>query len=623
MTRLSLCMIARNEEQLLQGCLDSVKGVVDEVIIVDTGSTDRTRDIALKAGAKVIDQPWHDDFAAPRNAALNAATGDWVLQLDADERLTPQAGAALKAALKKGGFACGMLRLHDATGFDVPFADVLSGKSRIADPVYLPRLLKRTADLEYRGVIHESVSDWLVRQRMSLTYVEADIIHFGNVPALRQGKAKSRRNIELLEKRCTLEPDSMVPFGYLALELLKAGDRARAQQIVEQGWRIAERRPEHQTVLRLADARATLQLERGDADGVLETVALAETIEGAQPDLSFLKGCALELRGMRAAFGSRARQRQLDEALTCFEDAQRPRTGSHFAQYMEGVNGWSALVHQGNTLLALGRSTEARKLFADAISLKPDALEAHVGLAEAELDCGNAERALKGCEPALSDDPDGWLIAAWCAVALDSPQDAQTLFGNACARGKKGYLSPHRQQRHAELACIISASLGRPIHGPGVTGAITGVMARAAMPLARHEDFARPLSLLMRAVLAANQTHLLEPLFEPRAEAMFPGIVRALARLGIEADGQRDPAIVEVPNAWAEGWIRACQNPRLIVKRCDRHVVRVGTLELKWAQVLADPVPAVRTLMATLGEAHDDLLLRYLIDNYPGAGANA
>src|SRR5262249_9645170 len=149
---------------------------------------------------------------------------------------------------------------------------------------------------------------------------------------------------------------------------------------------------------------------------------------------------------------------------------------AHFAQFMEGVNGWSALVHQGNTLLAIGRATEARKVFTDAVSLKPVALEAHVGAAEAELDCGNAERALKACEPALSSgEPDGWLIAAGCAIALGSPVDAQKLFGQACERASKGYLSPHRMQRHAELACLISATLGRPIAGPGTTGALTGL----------------------------------------------------------------------------------------------------------------------------------------------------
>ncbi len=626
MARLSLCLIAKNEEQLLPGCLESVKGIADELIVVDTGSTDRTVDLARAAGARVISHPWADDFAAPRNAALKAATGDWVLHLDADERLTPAAGAKLIAAMKSGGFVCGMLPLHDATRLDAPVAEVLSGKARLADPIFLPRLLKKTPDLEYRGIVHEGVTEWLTRQRMSLRYLDADIIHLGNVPSLRKALSKGRRNIELLEKRCALEPDSAVPWGYLALELIKAGEREKAWSAIEAGWAIAKRRPAGQTVLRLADARAMLQLERGDAAGVLETVALAVEVDGPQPDLYFLRGCALELEGMRGAAGTRARTRRLDEALECFEQAQRPVRGAPFAQFMEGVNGWSALVHQGNTLLALGRHVEARKAFTEAVSLKPDALEAHVGFAEAVLECGDAQAALEACRPAMGDEPDGWLIAAACALELGSPQDAKALFTSACERGAKGYLSPHRSARHTELACVVAATMGRPILGPGVVGALGGLMARAATPLVATQRYARELKLLVLAVVQSGQTALLEPLFEPRAEAMFPGIVAELAKLGIEAEGTRDEAIIEVPNAWAEAWLAACGNARLRVKRCDLHAIRTGALELPWPAVLADPVPAVRRLMAALGEAHDEALIRHVIENYPGgrdAGAAA
>ncbi len=85
MPTLSLCMIVKNEENFLGQCLDSVKGLVDEIIIVDTGSADRTKEIAGRFTDKVFDFEWCDDFSAARTESLRHATGDWILVLDADE----------------------------------------------------------------------------------------------------------------------------------------------------------------------------------------------------------------------------------------------------------------------------------------------------------------------------------------------------------------------------------------------------------------------------------------------------------------------------------------------------------------------------------------------------------
>ena len=81
---LTLAMIVRNEEAYLSRCLLSVKNLADEIIVVDTGSVDATKQIALDAGAKIVDFPWCDDFSAARNAGLDVATGRWILVLDAD-----------------------------------------------------------------------------------------------------------------------------------------------------------------------------------------------------------------------------------------------------------------------------------------------------------------------------------------------------------------------------------------------------------------------------------------------------------------------------------------------------------------------------------------------------------
>ena len=96
---LSLCMIVKNEATRLPQCLRSVQAVVDEMIVLDTGSTDETPAIARQFGAKVFESTWQQDFAAARNEALAQVTGDWVLVLDADETLTPECVGAIRQAI--------------------------------------------------------------------------------------------------------------------------------------------------------------------------------------------------------------------------------------------------------------------------------------------------------------------------------------------------------------------------------------------------------------------------------------------------------------------------------------------------------------------------------------------
>ncbi|MFS0559085.1 glycosyltransferase family 2 protein, partial [Brevibacillus sp. 179-C9.3 HS] len=99
MTRLSLCMIVKNEGNCIERCLNSVKHAVDEMIIVDTGSSDDTINICRSAGASVFSYEWNDDFASARNYGLERATGDWIIWLDADEEVDEADAVKLKELL--------------------------------------------------------------------------------------------------------------------------------------------------------------------------------------------------------------------------------------------------------------------------------------------------------------------------------------------------------------------------------------------------------------------------------------------------------------------------------------------------------------------------------------------
>jgi hypothetical protein len=137
-TTLTACVIARDEEQRLPACLASLE-FCDEVVVVDSGSRDRTREIAREAGALVIENPWRG-FAAQRNVALDAANGDWILEIDADERVSPELAREVRALLESWPAE---IRMAAIPSRDLFLGRTLGPSSRY--PRYRHRLFRRDA----------------------------------------------------------------------------------------------------------------------------------------------------------------------------------------------------------------------------------------------------------------------------------------------------------------------------------------------------------------------------------------------------------------------------------------------------------------------------------------------
>src|SRR5205823_151903 len=127
-------------------CLESVRGLVDEIVVVDTGSTDRTVEIAERHGAKVVHFPWSDDFAAARNESLRHATRSWILVLDADETLDPESHAEIRRLIQLDAPLCYLVRRFDYQDEE--------GTASIYEQT-LTRLFPNHPELRYRGRIHE------------------------------------------------------------------------------------------------------------------------------------------------------------------------------------------------------------------------------------------------------------------------------------------------------------------------------------------------------------------------------------------------------------------------------------------------------------------------------------
>lgn len=150
MITISLCMIVKNEEQTLERCLTSVKDMIDEVIIVDTGSTDRTKELAAKWTAKVFDFPWSNDFAAARNYSFAQATMDYILWLDADDLLLP--GDLEKLIHLKENLDPSV----DAVSMD--YACAFDDRGSLILSVRRYRLLRREKKFKWNGIVHEDLA---------------------------------------------------------------------------------------------------------------------------------------------------------------------------------------------------------------------------------------------------------------------------------------------------------------------------------------------------------------------------------------------------------------------------------------------------------------------------------
>lgn len=209
MASLSLCMIVRNEAQWLSECLQSARGAVDEMIVVDTGSTDETVPVAQRFGARVVSHPWNEDFAAARNVSLAHAAGDWILVLDADERLTEQVGPRLTALLQGPADVVAYL-LQQRT--PTP-SSAGTGMVRVE---WLPRLFRNGVGARYAGAVHECVLPSLAGKGR-IVHADLTIQHDGYLRSPETIRAKALRNLRILLRGLERDPAD-------ALAWLQAGD---------------------------------------------------------------------------------------------------------------------------------------------------------------------------------------------------------------------------------------------------------------------------------------------------------------------------------------------------------------------------------------------------------------
>lgn len=244
MTALSLCMIVKDEENILEKFLNDIKPFVDEIIIVDTGSRDKTKEIAKRFTSKVYDHFWKDDFSEARNFSLAKATKGWILVLDADEKITKNGLIKIKKiinkdkSIKKPKFKN---KKNDILGYsflqktymneEFPFKFVKTKDKNYAGYTYrrMTRLFRNDKRIRFEYPIHETVINSIMRMGGRINPLDINIDHYPLSKSKKDINDKNKLYLKLLKKKIKRYPEAKF-YCELGMQYLLMKDRKEADK---------------------------------------------------------------------------------------------------------------------------------------------------------------------------------------------------------------------------------------------------------------------------------------------------------------------------------------------------------------------------------------------------------
>lgn len=252
MFTISLCMIAKDEEDCIAESLNSVKDLADEMIVVDNGSSDKTKEIAKQCGAHVIENTWQGDFSQARNLSLSKATGDWILILDADEVISEKDHGRLRKLIQN----------KDMEGY-IPIVRTYTHERRLNDwypsddyaeckeyPGYIIeqplRLFRNKKGYRFIGKVHESIIPSIENAGGKIGICQVPLHHYGDVRPKEKMETKQRRYIQICEEQLRQNPDDIKIRYELALALIQQDHYNSAREHLEQ---VKKKQPDYKNTL--------------------------------------------------------------------------------------------------------------------------------------------------------------------------------------------------------------------------------------------------------------------------------------------------------------------------------------------------------------------------------------
>ncbi len=380
--RISLCMIAKNEERFLRNCLESVQGGVDEIVLVDTGSTDSTIEIAREFGAKVVQIPWNDDFAAARNVSLQHATGNWALWLDADEELSPGSATALRQLVETTKPDVGAFMVRICNWLSHPYRH--DGGERAFH--HACRLFRNLPGVEFRGRVHEQNLQSIHNMGFGCVHDGAlQIDHFGYAGEVMSLRNKHQRFISMLHREVDECPEEWLKsfqLFNLANAYFTAGDMPNAEKYFREAASGVNPDEEYTALLYVEWATALHRLERSDEG--LSVCREADERGLKHPGLGFAAGyCHLNLGDYAAARDAFAKALEPDSAGRKYSDISGDA----------GLSSYKAMFGMALALKGLGQDEAAIKMCGNALDLQPQWTEPMYLAAVCHNDLGQLSKA--------------------------------------------------------------------------------------------------------------------------------------------------------------------------------------------------------------------------------------
>ncbi|MBU0513983.1 MAG: glycosyltransferase [Proteobacteria bacterium] len=372
---LSVCLIVKDEADNLPRSLGGIVRHVDEVVVVDTGSTDGTPEMAEALGAAVTHVTWTDDFAAARNESIARATGDWILWLDADNRVPDEHAARLRGVLP------------DSLEVVVWMTEVLEPSGH---RLRQKRIFPRRPDVGFTGRIHEQLRH---PPGFENVFTDLEVIHWGYADKA-QARAKAERNLRLVFEELDRTPDDfylLYQAGKTLLGLNRSGEAESFLRKIVAGALGRAQNPE-------LYFHAHLLLER----------ALSLSGQGAEADrvLAALANLAPEFGPGRLACGRRLLQAgRHDEAINHLTAAIDHGPTGGVIEINPSKDAALARYTRARCYLATGRPEEAARDLEAALGLEPDNAHFWYELGRARIRCGRVEAARQSWRRCLTIQP--------------------------------------------------------------------------------------------------------------------------------------------------------------------------------------------------------------------------